>query len=225
MDRPSKIAFIDTETTGLSHLSRPWEIAVVLRESEPAPPPDLPQADQRFASVKVTETEYLRQVHYDYVTLPEGTDPEALVIGRFHERAVAFQKGADQFWALDKLGVDVGSGSEFAIARWLHKLLQGATLVGVGVHYDAEVLGRMFLRHGLDWQPWHYDIRDLKTMTRGFLLCQFEYEAAVDLDRDAYQWGSSDQLAAWMGVQPPTDEERHTALGDARWARRWFDAL
>ena len=33
------------------------------------------------------------------------------------------------------------------------------------------------------------------------------------------------QLAAAIGVPPAAAAERHTALGDARWAARWFDAL
>lgn len=35
----------------------------------------------------------------------------------------------------------------------------------------------------------------------------------------------SDDLSRTCGVEPPSDDERHTALGDARWALRWYDAM
>lgn len=35
----------------------------------------------------------------------------------------------------------------------------------------------------------------------------------------------SDDLSRACGVEPPTEEERHTALGDARWVKRWYDHI
>jgi len=35
----------------------------------------------------------------------------------------------------------------------------------------------------------------------------------------------SDDLSRACGVEPPTPEERHTALGDARWVKRWYDHI
>jgi hypothetical protein len=28
-----------------------------------------------------------------------------------------------------------------------------------------------------------------------------------------------------VGVEPPSDEERHTAIGDARWVKRMYEAV
>lgn len=35
----------------------------------------------------------------------------------------------------------------------------------------------------------------------------------------------SDELSRLIGVEPPGEAERHTALGDARWAARAWDAV
>ncbi len=35
----------------------------------------------------------------------------------------------------------------------------------------------------------------------------------------------SDELSRACGVEPPNEEERHTALGDARWVKRWYDHI
>lgn len=218
MDRPRKIAFIDTETTGLSHLNRAWEIAVILRETDQIDTSVLSEAEPRQVPGEVAETEHLFQVEYRPSTLPDGTEPQALEIGGWRERGFSLP-GMNYRESLVDQGVLTAYGPEWTIARSVNRLLKGATLVGVGTHYDAETLGRMFLRHGLDWQPWHYDIQDCKTLTRGYL------RARNDAGHDYDIWGSSEQLAAAIGVEPPSDEERHTALGDARWARRWFDAL
>ena len=34
-----------------------------------------------------------------------------------------------------------------------------------------------------------------------------------------------EDLSRQCGVKPPGLGDRHTALGDARWAKRWYDAL
>lgn len=213
MDRPTRLAFVDTETTGLSHLARPWEIAVIIREPGKQ------------------DAEHLLQVEYTPQTLPDGTEPVALQIGGWNDR---FWNGGEDRdgvhgWPyrerLIDQGVDTAAGPEWSIARSLHQLLAGAVLIGVGVHYDAAVVSRMLLRHGLPEQPWHYDIRDLKTMSRGYLRGLLHVAGGSSQQPNDYQWASSDQLATWVGVTPPTEDERHTALGDARWAVRWWDAL
>ncbi|QOH55230.1 3'-5' exonuclease family protein [Rhodococcus rhodochrous] len=35
----------------------------------------------------------------------------------------------------------------------------------------------------------------------------------------------SDELSRACGIEPPTEDERHTALGDARWVKRWYDHI
>ena len=35
----------------------------------------------------------------------------------------------------------------------------------------------------------------------------------------------SDDLSRACGVTPPEGDDRHTALGDARWVMAWYDAM
>lgn len=224
MDRPAKVALIDIESTGLNHLSRPWEIAVIVREyTEGSPHP-------------ISEQEHVWHVRYDYNTLPEGTETQALIVGKWAQRGPE-EHSARYLERLREQGVRCGAGGEFAIAAHVHRVLSTATIAGIGVHYDAEVLGRMFLRHGLPWHPWHYGIIDLKTAAWGHLRGRrgrvartdatvSEVQARLELISEYDQLPvKSERIAEWLGVKPPVDEERHTAIGDARWAARWWDAL
>jgi hypothetical protein len=45
-----------------------------------------------------------------------------------------------------------------------------------------------------------------------------------DVDPPSLPW-DSDALSRLCGVDPPGEVERHTALGDARWAMRLYDAI
>jgi hypothetical protein len=200
------IVFVDTETTCLGPQAHPWEIALIRRDGDG---PD---------------NEALRTVVYDPDELPAGTSREALQIGGWLERGTGdwmYEKFAD---SLDCYA----SKDEQRLAGSLSYALRGQpTLVGVGVHFDAAVLSAMFQRHDLEPEPWHYAIVDLKAVTWGWIR---GVRAAAPGDwpgtDDAAELPmSSEVLSRAVGVEPPTGDERHTALGDARWAARWFDAL
>ena len=207
---PRPIVFVDTETTSLGRLARPWEIAIVYRHMS------------TVDGDRPADTEYLWTVDYTPLGLPPGTTPEALEIGGWNVRGRGMARW--DYWR--SLGVTadgeepenlrVAAGPEWTIARSVHQVLDGAVLVGVGVHFDAAVLSAMFSRHGLPEEPWHYAILDLKAATWG---------ALSDRARVVPLPMRSEQLAAELEVVPPSDDERHTALGDARWAARWYDAL
>lgn len=206
-DQP--ICFIDCETTALGPLARPWEIAVIRRD--PGEP----------------DVEHVWHVAYSTETLPPGTNPDALTIGGWWKR------GSDPNWLFtthaggedgEQDDVVIGRGAEWAIAPLVHAVLDGAVLLGVGVHFDAAVLAAMFGRHGLSTEPWHYAIVDLKAATWGQLLVANGF-AGVPQPEGLNLPMRSESLAGVLDVVPPLEEERHTALGDARWAARWFDAL
>ena len=185
------IVFVDTETNTLGHLARPWEIALVRRDTD-------------------GEHELLWQVEDP---LPAGTDPEALLINGYY-----FRHGVIDVEAGQELG------PEWLVANRVHEQLRDVVLIGVGVHFDAAVLSAMFRRHGLPEQPWHYAIVDLKAATWGD--AQAAHQSGVHVASSVRQLPmQSEQLAAWIGARPPADDERHTALGDVRWAARWYDAL
>lgn len=134
------------------------------------------------------------------VTLTHA-DPMSLKIGRFHERHP--QGNAAEFD-----GPAVGHPGAVArdVARWTH----GAHLVGNVVSFDEERLRKLLLRHG--HQPsWHYHLVDVEALAAGKLGVP-------------PPWNSSD-LSKRLGVELPSEDDRHTALGDARWARDLYDAV
>lgn len=199
MSRP--IVFVDTETNTLGHLARPWEIALIHRYAA-AESGDRP-----------ADTEHVWHIEDP---LPPGTNPAALALNGYYQRCGAFTGNAHTF----------SFAPEWEVARQVHDQLAGAVLVGVGVHFDAAVLSAMFRRHGLPEQPWPYAILDLKAATWGVFAVRTAVGVAEAQEADASNLPMrSEQLAAALGVEPPADDERHTALGDARWAARWFDAL
>lgn len=193
------LAFVDTETTALGHLARPWEIAVIKRNDEEPTVPD---------------GEWLFHVDYTFRTLPAGTQRQALQVGRWTERSGL--AGAEYREQLDHLGVMTAAGAEWTIAQSVHELLTGTVLIGAGPHFDAAHLSSMFRRHGLPEEPWHYAILDLKAMAYGHAVAR-GLRPSLPLQ--------SDQLVRETGGPTTSKEDRHTALGDARWAAAWWDHL
>jgi len=213
MGRP--IVFVDTETTSLGAAARPWEIAVIRRSTRNGP--------IARPGVEVSEDTWVLHVEYDFPTLPAGTMAQALDVGRWLTRGAP---GATYLDEVNADGVNCLAGTEEEVAVQLANLLADEPLlVGVGVHFDAAVLSAMFCRHGLPEEPWHYSLLELKSASWGFFRGR-----AVDISSDVVDSCrplpvKSDAIAAALCVEPPAEDERHTALGDARWARRWFDRL
>jgi hypothetical protein len=83
----------------------------------------------------------------------------------------------------------------------------------------------MLRRHKLA-PAWHYHLVDVEALAVGYLHGR---HSDVILPDEGYArisppW-KSDDLSRAVGVEPATDDERHTALGDARWAMRLYDAI
>lgn len=91
----------------------------------------------------------------------------------------------------------------------LVRLTEGKHLVGAVVSFDEERLRRLCWKHG--YQPkWRYHNVDVEAFAAGKLGMQPPWD--------------SDELSARFGVHV-TEVERHTALGDARWAKRLYEAV
>lgn len=213
-DKPAKaprpLAFIDTETTGLDvdHHDA-WEIAVIHRR------PGHPDA------------EYLWQIR---TSLAEA-DPEALDINRYRER-LAVPDG--------ELAVQIATGAMPAnrpvtgrdLMLDLMALLDGSILVGSNPAFDERFLRKLFnAAHATP--AWHYRTVDIAALAVGHLYgqaytltkqqCDAEFYARADaLLADGWK---SYELSRLMGIEPPTKDDAHTALGDARWARDVYDAI
>lgn len=94
-------------------------------------------------------------------------------------------------------------------------LTDGRHLCGAVVSFDEERLRR------LAWQwnrtpSWHYHLIDVEALAVGYL-------AGV---RESVEppW-KSDELSLALGVDPPGVADRHTAIGDAWWAKRIYERI
>lgn len=131
-------------------------------------------------------------------------DPESLRIGRFEERHGPSSPG---HWL-----------SEEMAALWVSRRMEkGCTVVGSNVAgYDLPILASMLGRHGHP-AGWHHHPIDLVTWTQAKeASSSFD---TVSLTADSYS------LSLLAGAEPPAAGAAHTAMGDARWVRSWWDAL
>jgi hypothetical protein len=81
---------------------------------------------------------------------------------------------------------------------------------------------------------WHYHLQDVETLAVGYLtaLRRFVPESPEIAGLTPGQLATlgdlpwdSEFLSSALGVPVPSGEDRHTAIGDARWARDVYDAV
>lgn len=138
-----------------------------------------------------------------------NADPMALKINRFHERR----------WDAERL-TQVG-----LFAESFAELTRGLHLVGSVISFDEERLRRL-LRANHQCHMWHYHLIDVEALAVGYLARKVhENEAAgyTDSIKPTLPW-KSDDLSQAVGVEPDNDN-RHTALADARWAKAVYEAI
>lgn len=198
------ICFIDTETTSLRADRRAWEIGIIARQ------PDGTQVDHHW--------------FIDAMDLDLGNaDVKSLEIGRFYDRHPQYQLGREADYAETEAEGDA--------LREVEAITRGAHLVGAVVSFDADVLGQRMRAHGI-CPSWHYHLCDVEALAAGFIHAHAaaleKGGAALDEARRLRQLASppwkSDDLSAALGITV-SEEERHTALGDAKWAMRIYDAV
>jgi DNA polymerase III epsilon subunit-like protein len=191
----TRLCFIDTETTSLRPDRRAWEIGIITRDPSLA-------ADGG-------DVEYHRFVDHDDLDLGNA-DLQSLKIGRFYDRH-PYARGTG-------FG---GTIEEYDVMLEVEQITRGAHLVGAVPNFDAEVLGARMREHGI-CPSWHYHLIDVETLAAGYLASMAHGLDNLDLTRQL-PW-NSDALSAALGITV-SDEDRHTALGDARWARAIYDAV
>jgi len=207
----TKLCFIDTETTSLRADRRMWEIGIIVRRVA------APGHEQRW---------FIAAEDLDL----GNADLMALKVGRFHDRHPEYARDHS-----------LPARREAAVLQEVERLTRGAHLVGAVVSFDAEVLGNRMREHGI-CPSWHYHIIDVEALAAGYLngrrARQNEIVDRYPLENEGREapglirWNDpvtalpwkSDDLSAALGVTV-SDEDRHTALGDARWAMRIYDAV
>lgn len=212
------IVFLDTETDGLHPDRRVWEVAMIRRDGH---------------------TENSIEFFIDIAL--DTANPESLAIGRFYdrhpvgrwltrpddsERPESYEPEHNMLLPWDATQV---------VARWTH----GAHIVGSVPNFDTEVLGNLLRQHDLT-PAWHYHLIDVENLAVGWLhglvhahnfskpLACAEHDPFPCLTPAELPTNlpyRSDDLSRACGVEPPTAEQRHTAMGDARWAQRMYDKI
>jgi hypothetical protein len=158
------------------------------------------------------DVEHSWMIHTEDLDLGNA-DPMSLAIGRFYDRHPAMtREGADPW----------GSSAyyeQFALGE-VERLTRGAHLVGAVPNFDADVLSARMRANGI-CPSWHYHLIDVEALMVGWLCSERDamFPAGIPLP-----W-RSDELSRQCGVEPPGAEDRHTALGDARWARAIYDTV
>lgn len=138
-----------------------------------------------------------------------NADPAALRVGRFYDRHPEYGGPDDPVWA------------EAVALREIERLTRGAHLVGAVVSFDADVLGTRMRASGI-CPSWHYHLIDVEPLVVGYLSA-YERRGRLLTAKIGLPW-KSDDLSKGLGVRV-SDDDRHTALGDARWAMRLWDAV
>lgn len=192
------VAFVDTETTGLDPLFNPiWEIAVIVDEVEHCWRQQTP----------------LMQIVADYDTPPRGPYASQWVYDntRFGD------------FVHDQTGALTPCDSILKFAE----IVDGRHLVGAVPSFDEErlrLLYREYVEPTATWYPWHYHLIDVEALAVGFLMAAKDAWAAYEGFELALPW-KSDDLSAALGIKPPDEDERHTALADARWAKAIYEQV
>jgi DNA polymerase III epsilon subunit-like protein len=94
-------------------------------------------------------------------------------------------------------------------ARLFRAITEGCHLAGAVISFDEERL-RYLLRANGECPLWHYHLVDVEAFAAGKLGL-------------APPW-DSDELSQQVGVDPG-QFDRHSALGDARWAKAIYEAV
>lgn len=155
----------------------------------------------------------LHEVEYHLPVDLARADARALAIGRFYERRGSLRpapghvaKVSRSRWDAEESWTSLSAGD---IAGSVAGMLDGAHLVGAVPSFDAAFLAPWLRSHG-HAPTWHYHLVDVEALAAG-------------RGRWEPPWKSHD-LSTSVGVD--ADQfDRHTALGDARWAKAIYEAV
>ncbi|MCL6734410.1 hypothetical protein [Streptomyces neyagawaensis] len=152
-----------------------------------------------------TDTEYVWQFAVDLT----HADPEALRIGRYDQRNIIGISCDCPAAYIEANAVTCMTRADAVKA--VTNVLSGAVIVGSNPGFDDRHLRKLLGPGSAQWHYRPYDIVQLAAARIGA-------QAAGPLPWRAHV------LSRAVGVEPPTEDAAHTALGDARWARDVYHA-
>lgn len=207
-------AWIDTETTGLDpDFHEIWEVGLILWES-----------DNGHTGPGVTSMRKPRELAWQLPVDLGRADPMSLAFNRFHERRDERFRQEGGWGAPIVYPTEGPSTTEQALDVWCAEftdLTRGAHVLGMVPSFDTDRLWRLLRRNGA-CPMWHYQPVDVEAVAAGFIL-----GTIGDSERGqtvaALPW-DSDALSLMLGLDPD-NYDRHTALGDCRWARDLWVAI
>lgn len=192
----TKIAFLDTETTGLdADLHEIWEVGLITK-------PYMLEA----SAEEWRELSWLLPVDLG------RADPYALDVGRFHDRH-------PQGYGTVHSGMELTGLRDFAadFAEWT----RGVHLIGANPCFDEERLRKLLRANGA-CPGWHYHKVDTEAMVLGALAMLHQLDPGKHAaPRLPFK---SDDLFTHFGIDLSAFD-RHTALGDARLVRAVYERI
>lgn len=214
------VCFVDTETTGLDPDRHSiWEVGLIT-----------PDGREWLWQFPVVEIE---------------ADPFALNIGGWWKRRWSTSNDVDTLDALYSADSSKARRKNFPLegraitpdrawCAFFRDLTAGSHLAGAVVSFDDERLRKLLRSQGV-LHRWHYHLVDVEALAAGYLTGTFQAIQAVGANPESdgptveeamcaeLPW-NSDALSMAVGVNPE-DFDRHTALGDARWAKAIYEAV
>lgn len=198
----SALVFMDTETTGLSLTDDIWEFAAVRRNEDG------------------TESELHMFLEHDAnkcAQLPEKFRDDHM--RRFPPSHGGVEWASD-VWPKDRAGRAIVNF--FRVASGEPK----PHVVGAVPNFDTERVNLLLPNYERD--PWHYHLIDVENLAIGYLHGRHYAHLATETFHVpdptlALPWDSN-VLSEQLGIKP-SEFERHTAMGDVRFAMAIYDAV
>jgi len=112
-----------------------------------------------------------------------------------------------------------------AASEIAHITREKAHIVGAVPNFDTERIAQMLLTEcNIKQPPWHYHLIDVENLAVGYLAAEEPGCTDPDGKRLIVPPFDSDMLSFAVGVNAD-NFERHTAMGDVRWAMAIYDAI
>lgn len=250
-DRP--IVFLDTETNGLHADRRPWEIAWIRRDvdgTETERCIQIADIDNTNAELKGLQVGRFHERFKGGPKASWGLTVDISLVPRDQRTLLLEVDAAIEVERATRDAIIVGAVPSFdtevlaAMLRrhklcpsWYYNLVDVETLATGWLSArpsNAPIIARLNDAHMREREQWA-ETEMIRTTPHSEGLLEAESKriqlrrAEIEIEKEINALLSadcrSDDLSRACGVEPPTEEERHTALGDARWVQRWYDHI